>query len=390
MKMKKLILSALMLTATMAGYAQETAAQNEQKGTTEFVFEPHWFFQAQIGGQYTIGECKFGDLISFPNVQLGIGRQFTPVVGARLAVKAWQGKFGYEENLQNSLDLEKSYKFTYFNPSIDVLFDLSNAIAGFNPNRVASFGVLAGIGANIRSKMNEDDYKTLNGKLDGSKTYNPNGNYVPLYENKSAFLLNGKVGAFLDFKVSDAVKLGLEASYNLTGSKYNLKNEGGKNGGGNDSYFTLHIGAKIALGKTYSTRFIPAPEPEIRYVDKIVEKIVEVEKPAPVVEPLRRDIFFEINKTIIRDSETQKVKDIADYLNAHPTAKVMITGYADAGTGNDKINDRLAKGRADVVVKALKEQYGIAESRISFDSKGSRVQPFADNDSNRVSICIAE
>ena len=147
---------------------------------------------------------------------------------------------------------------------------------------------------------------------------------------------------------------------------------------------------KINLGKTYSTRFIPAPEPEIKYVDKIVEKIIEVPAPAPVVEPLRRDIFFEINKTIIRDSEAQKVKDIADYLNAHQTAKVMITGYADAGTGNDRINDRLAKGRADVVVKALKEQYGIAESRISFDSKGSRVQPFQDNDSNRVSICIAE
>ena len=94
--------------------------------------------------------------------------------------------------------------------------------------------------------------------------------------------------------------------------------------------------------------------------------------------------------TIIRDSEKQKVQDIADYMNAHPTSKVMITGYADAGTGNDRINDRLAKGRAQVVVKALKEQYGIAESRISWDSKGSRVQPFAENDLNRVSICIAE
>ena len=385
MKMKKLILSALMLTATMAGYAQETAAQNEQKGTTEFVFAPHWFFQAQIGGQYTIGECDFGKLLS-PNAQIAIGRQFTPVVGARLAVKAWQGKMGYEKSIATP---EESYSFTYFNPSLDVMFDLSNAIAGFNPNRVASFGLLAGVGVNIRSKMNEDKYNALNNALQ-SKTYNPNGNYVPLYENKSATLLNGKVGAFLDFRLSDAIKLGFEATYSLTGSKYNLKNEGGKDGSGTDSYVNLLVGLKIALGKTYSTRFIPAPEPEIRYVDKIVEKIVEVEKPAPVVEPLRRDIFFEINKTIIRDSETQKVKDIADYLNAHPTAKVMITGYADAGTGNDKINDRLAKGRADVVVKALKEQYGIAESRISFDSKGSRVQPFADNDSNRVSICIAE
>ena len=383
MKMKKLILSALMLTATMAGYAQETTAQDEQKGTTEYVFAPHWFLQLQAGGQYTTGECDFGKLLS-PNVQIGIGRQFTPVIGARLALKAWQGKMGYEKSINTP---KESYKFTYFNPSLDLMINF----AGFNysPKHVVDYGIIAGIGANIRSKMNEDDYNGLNTYLT-SNAYNPNGNYVPLYENKGNTLVNGKFGAFLDFKVSDAVKLGLEATYNLTGSKFNLKNEGGKDGSGSDSYVNLVIGAKIALGKTYTTRFIPAPKPEIVYVDKIVEKIVEVEKPAPVVEPLRRDIFFEINKTVIRDSEAQKVKDIADYLNAHPAAKVMITGYADAGTGNDRINDRLAKGRADVVVKALKEKYGIAESRISFDSKGSRVQPFADNDSNRVSICIAE
>jgi outer membrane protein OmpA-like peptidoglycan-associated protein len=77
-------------------------------------------------------------------------------------------------------------------------------------------------------------------------------------------------------------------------------------------------------------------------------------------------------------------------LNKYPTAKVVVTGYADAGTGNDKINDRLAAGRADVVVKSLVNDYGISMGRISYDSKGSRVQPFAENDLNRVSICIAE
>ena len=41
-------------------------------------------------------------------------------------------------------------------------------------------------------------------------------------------------------------------------------------------------------------------------------------------------------------------------------------------------------------LQEIMEQYGIAESRISYDSKGSRVQPFAENDMNRVSICIAE
>ena len=384
MKMKKLILSALMLTATMAGYAQETAAQDEQKGTTEYVFAPHWFLQLQAGGQYTTGETSFGKLIT-PNVQIGIGRQFTRVVGARLALKAWQGAAGYQDSWENALrtaglNPNTKYKFTYFSPSIDLMFNMTN-IAGFNPNRVVNFGLIAGIGLNIRSKC--DDAAQVKSNVD--KLYQDFKAVTTMYDNESKTLLNGKAGAFLDFKVSDAVSLGLEYTFNLTSDKYNFKNAGNP-----DSYHNLVVGAKIALGKTYTTRFIPAPKPEIVYVDKIVEKVVEVEKPAPVVEPLRRDIFFEINKTVIRDTESQKVKDIADYLNAHPTAKVMITGYADAGTGNDRINDRLAKGRADVVVKALKEQYGIAESRISFDSKGSRVQPFADNDSNRVSICIAE
>ena len=172
---------------------------------------------------------------------------------------------------------------------------------------------------------------------------------------------------------------------NILSDKYNYKKAGNP-----DSYFNALVGIKYAFGPTYSTRFIPAPEPEIKYVEKIVEKIVEVPAPTPAVEPIRRDIFFLINKYDIRDSEKQKVQDIVDYMRANPTSKVMITGYADAGTGNDKINDRLAAQRADAVVKALTDTYGIPADRISYDSKGARVQPFADNDSNRVSICIAE
>ena len=114
-------------------------------------------------------------------------------------------------------------------------------------------------------------------------------------------------------------------------------------------------------------------------------------KPEPAkIEPIRRDVFFTINSFKIRTTEEQKVKDIADYMNKYPNAKVIVTGYADAGTGNNRINDRLAAQRADAVVKALKNTYGISADRISYDSKGSRVQPFQENDKNRVSICIAE
>ena len=65
--------------------------------------------------------------------------------------------------------------------------------------------------------------------------------------------------------------------------------------------------------------------------------------------------------------------------------------YMDNSTGITRfVNDMLAAERANVVREALVNQYGIAESRITYDSKGSRVQPFAENDMNRVTIAIAE
>jgi len=374
MKMKKAILSCLMLMGAL------TVSAQEQKGTTEYVFEPHWYLQLQGGAQYTTGEADFGKMIS-PTIQGAIGYQFSQNVGARLGINAWQSKTGWRDDAQ-TFD-PQNFSFTYFAPALDLTFDLSNIIAGFNPNRKVSFGAFFGIGLNYR--MQSDDAKNAKAYFDGVANKDEFG-WTPMYDDDAVLFFKGQAGLTADYHINDALSIGLELNANILSDRYNFKKVGNP-----DSYFNLLAGIKYNFGPTYSTRFIPAPEPEIRYVDKIVEKIVEVPAPAPaVVEPLRRDIFFEINKTVIRDSEKQKVQDIADYMNAHPTSKVMITGYADAGTGNDRINDRLAKGRAQVVVKALKEQYGIAESRISWDSKGSRVQPFAENDLNRVSICIAE
>ena len=354
MKMKKVILSCLMLMGVLSASAQE------QKGTTEYVFQPHWYIQLQGGAQYTIGETKFSKLIS-PNVQAAVGYQFSKAIGARLAFNAWQGRGGYQEAITDFAG-DCDYKYTYFAPGIDLTFDLSNIIAGFNPNRVVSFGAFIGGGLNFRSKA-PDEVKAVQSKIN---THVAGRSWTPMPDDymDAATLLFGQLGLTMDIKVTDAVKIGLEASGNLLGDKYNFKKAGNP-----DSYINLLAGVKIALGPTYTTE---APCPE------------------PVIEPMRRDVFFLINKTNIRESEEQKVKDIVDYMRANQTAKVQVTGYADAGTGNDKINDRLAAQRADAVVKMLTQKYGIAADRISYDSKGARVQPFADNDSNRVSICIAE
>ena len=74
----------------------------------------------------------------------------------------------------------------------------------------------------------------------------------------------------------------------------------------------------------------------------------------------------------------------------HPTAKAVLTGYADAGTGNAEINRTISEKRTARVYKVLTEKYGINASRLSTDYKGDTVQPFKNNDSNRVVIGIAK
>ena len=350
--MKKTILSCLMLLAGLSASAQE------QKGTTEYVFEPHWYVNIQpLGVQYTLGEVDFGDLLSY-NVQAAVGREFNKVVGARLAINAWQSKAG-----SRIFNNDYKWKWNYIAPTVDVTFNISNLISGVNPKRVFTFGAFAGLGANIA--WGNDEAAQRNTEIAFATLVNEDPLAYLWDGTKTRFVL--QAGLTGDFKINDKLAITLEVSANTLSDKYNSKKA--KNW---DWYFNALAGLKINFGPTYSTKFIPAPEPEIRYVEKIVEKVVEVPAaPAETAaEPLRRS-------------------DIVAYLNENKDAKVQVTGYADAGTGNDKINDRLAAKRADAVVAALKKA-GISADRISFDSKGARVQPFADNDSNRVSICIAE
>ena len=378
MKVKSLIAAVLlMFSASAMAQATYTAADG-----TKYEFQKHLFLNLEGGAQYTLGEAKFKDLIS-PNVQLGLGYQFTSVFAARLQANAWQSKGGWSAYRAKKGDepYTNDYKYKYVAPGIDLMFNLTNLIGGYNPFRTVNLTAFLGGGANIAWDNGEvnDIAKTLN-DVDGYLLdYVWDGTKVRPF---------GRAGLELGFRLSDAVNLVFEGNANILSDKYNSKKADRKLK--SDWYFNALVGLRINLGKTYNKIVPPAPVPE-------PEPVVEPEpqpqpKPAPVVEkiePIRRDVFFLINKFDIRDSEAQKVKDIADYMNKYPKSKVVVTGYADAGTGNDKINDRLAAQRADAVVKALKDA-GIAADRISFDSKGARVQPFADNDSNRVSICIAE
>lgn len=376
MKLNKVILSGVVALSCVSASAQEA-------DKTVNVFTPHWYAQAQIGGQYTLGEIGFGKLLS-PNVQVGVGYNFNQVVGARFSLNTWQSKAGqkFEGNTYK-------WKWNYVAPMVDATFNLTNLFCEYNPDRLVEVGVFGGIGANIAWGNDEAaDAKAAILKSEAATEALKYG-ATPL-ENiwdgtKTRFV--ARVGANVDFRVSDRVKLGVELSANTLSDKYNSKKAGNP-----DWYFNALVGVKVALGETHTTKVIPAPKP----VEKIIERIIEKPAPAPapkveskVEENFRRDIFFPIGNTNIAKSQSTKIAEIVEYMKENPDAKITLTGYADKGTGSAAFNDKIAARRAQTVYNTLAAK-GVAKSRMIKESKGCRVQPFEENDMNRVTICIAK
>ena len=372
-----LFASALLLGATSA-MAQVTYTDKEGN---EYQFKKHAFLDLQGGAQYTLGEAKFGDLIS-PNVQLGLGYQFSPLFGMRLQANGWQSKGGWAGFRANpgETPYNATYKFKYVAPGVDFMFNLSNLFCGWNPNRVLNVTAFLGGGANIA--WDNDEVNELATTIKNTSAYNLeylwDGTKVRPY---------GRAGLELAFKVSKSVSLMIEGNANVISDKYNSKKADNP-----DWYFNALAGLRINLGKSATKKEKPVePEPAPAPVQKVEEP---APAPAPVVEKkveeIRRDIFFTINSNKISAKENQKILEVIDFLVKYPEAKVVVTGYADKGTGNDRVNDRIAAKRAAAVVWMLEKRYGIPAERITEESKGARVQPFAENDKNRVSIMIAK
>ena len=377
MKFNSIILSGILAMGCVTASAQEA-------DKTVNVFNPHWYVQAQVGGQYTLGEIGFSDLIS-PNAQVGLGYNFNKVVGARLSFNAWQSKGGQKVNTTTY-----KWKWNYVAPMVDATFNLTNLFCEYNPERVVSVGVFGGIGANI-AWSNEEAATAKAGIMSNYKNSSEN----PLEylwkktdgKGSKAFFA-ARLGANVDFRVSDRVSLGLEVSANTLSDHYNSKKAGNP-----DWYFNALVGAKIALGKTHTTKTIPAPKP----VEKIIERVIEKQiVPVPVetkkevaAEEFRRDIFFTIGNSVIAQSQASKITEIVNYMKENPDAKITLTGYADKGIGSDAINDKVAARRAQTVYNALAAK-GVAKSRMIKKSAGSRVQPYSENGMNRVTICIAK
>ena len=386
MPMKKVILS--MLCALILLPAAPLRAQQAGDDDVEYVYEevefrPHLFLEAGVGAQYTLGEARFKDQLS-PNAQIALGYQLTSWLGGRLQVNAWQSRGGW--NGFGNPSLTQAYKYKYVAPGIDVVLNLSNLILGWNPDRLFTLSVFAGGGANIAF----DNQEVI---AIARSLYDRTAYRLEYLWDGTRVLPYGRAGLQAAFRLNDRLSLTVEGNANILSDEYNSKRADNP-----DWYFNALVGVRVNLGPTYTSTALAPPAEVVEPVPMV--QVERVEEPAPeprpqqpqqpTVEPLRRDVFFLINRYDIRPVEQQKVREIAEYLRRYPKTHVTVTGYADAGTGNDQINDRLAAQRADAVLRELRDRYNIDGERIFYDYKGARIQPFEENNLNRVAICVAE
>lgn len=383
MKINKLFLSASLALCAAFG----ANAQTVEEEVTEYVFQPHWYIQGQVGMQETLGETSFGKLASF-NAQIGGGYNFNPVLGARLIFNSWTSKASICVNGDR-----RNWKWNYLAPSVNLTADLVNLFGGFNPERKVSAGLFAGIGMNIA--YNNDRANAVNTAL-RDKVYealpagqrpNPLGN---IWEGTKVRFL-GQFGVFADYAVSSRIKLGLELQANVLPDGYNSKKAPNA-----DWYFNGLVGVKYTFGPSSrkQTRKVSVPT-----ATQIVEKIVEVPVEKVVVKEvikevpaaLTRDVFFKISTTKVTKDEMYKVAEIARYMKENPTSTVTVTGYADKGTGSRALNLRLSAQRSQAVVDALIKEFGISADRIQTKSMGEdEYQPYDKPELNRVAICVAK
>ena len=347
--MKKTLLAiAVLLLASGAMLGQE-----KEKSYDEF--SGHWLITVQGGIGQTVGETRFGDLIS-PAAALSFGYQFTPVWGLRAGVSGWQAK-GAVVDATTTV-----YKYNYLQGSVDVMVDLCG-IAGYRVSRAVSPYIFAGIGVN--GAFNNDEAQELGPRL-------PEDN---LLWDGSKILPAGRFGVGMGVRLTDAVHFNIEVNANILGDSFNSKR-----GSAVDWQLGALAGFTFKIGRLKK--------------DRPVEEVPVVAEPEPVQEveavpftPVESSVYFRIGRSEIRESEMAKVEEIVAVLKANPGTRVTVTGHADAETGTESRNMELSKERAENVAEAIVAA-GIEAGRVTVAYKGDKESVSDVPEENRVAVCV--
>ena len=97
-------------------------------------------------------------------------------------------------------------------------------------------------------------------------------------------------------------------------------------------------------------------------------------------------VYFDVGKSAVTADAAAASKPLRDYVQAHPTAHVGISGYNDP-TGNPALNAALSKSRAENVAAAL-EKAGLPASAVILEKPANATSASTGADSRRVEVVI--
>ena len=376
------------------------ASAQQSKTDETLEFRPHWSLNVQGGVAHTRGESEFSTLLS-PAAQLSATYRFHHAMGVRFGFGGWQGKGAalLPEGYQGY-----AYQFAQLNA--DYILDLAGVFGGFNHKRVVSPYILAGVGAGYG--FNNEQAAPYKDQLE-------------YYWDSKIFAPVGRAGLGIDFRLGECVSLGIEGNTNILSDKFNSKKAENV-----DWQFNVLAGLSFRFGK--NTR------PSVAYAEKVAAEAAaaaaaeaaakaeaerlaaekaaaekaaaekaarekaEAERLAAEKAAAERaakaaensdNVFFTIGSTYIRKAEDAKLVKLAEWMKANPDFNVALVGHADRETGTPAGNMKLSENRAKVVKERL-IKLGVPAERISTAFKGDTVQPFAENNKNRVVTCTLE
>lgn len=133
--------------------------------------------------------------------------------------------------------------------------------------------------------------------------------------------------------------------------------------------------------------------PRVQYVEREVERIVEVEKIVEKLVPVAAEsriyemfenVNFEFDKHDLTPRSLEILKEAAHILKDLEGSHFLITGYTDA-RGSDEYNLDLSRRRAEVVVKELVKQ-GVPATMLKWRGVGKKVVTVSEAEADNVRL----
>lgn len=384
----------ILLSLAVAGFAMSASAQTREKYTSNGA--DNIFISANIGGSTTYSgksEGKFGKIA--PHVTVSLGKWFTPVIGLRIQGGLWRTNYytNYAAGVVSGGRLVPNKQANNKGMGVvrlDGIYNLTNAILGYNPDRLFSLSVFAGPGLTFT--------KSANGVFYADGNTNTYSRIVP--GNKSEKLrahINGSVGLLGKFNVSPVLDIDIEVRGEVADSYLGAKSTAHAIG-------AIYAGAGVTYtigGKKFEKMTQVVDNSALNdEINRLRQELSEARnKPAEVrtvVETKtvtetkfnKTPIFFKIGSSKLDNYAKASIKLVAEGIKAQGgTYKVQ--AYADKGTGSATFNQKLTDARAQAVYDALIAE-GVSANQLQIVSHGGVDNMFGDAESTRVVIMGVE